>query len=65
MPRPQWARLYADLLEFEPYLVFGEYIGLVAEHPFTFSLTDTRPIRQKPFLYAREERQWLREYCEK
>ena len=65
VPEHEWHRYFADLLEFEDKLVFGSgHIGLVAEFPFTFHVHDARPIRARPQQFGKEQRAWLREYCQ-
>lgn len=61
-PKEMWPRLYQDLLRVEAGLVYGDAIGLVAEHPFRFTVEDGTPIRQKPRPLPARERQWVREY---
>ena len=51
-----WAKLFRDLLEFKPALVFGPgHIGLV-DMPFSFHVLDKCPIHECPIAYPREER---------
>jgi hypothetical protein len=61
-PEGMRPRLYQDLLRVEAGLVYGDAIGLVAEHPFRFAVEDATPIRQKPRPLPARERQWVREY---
>ena len=43
----------------------GSGIGLVPQFPFSFDMLDKRPIRQRPFPYAKEQREWLKQYMDK
>jgi hypothetical protein len=45
--------------------VYGDAIGEVTEFEFNFEVLDDSIIREKPIPYARNERQWINEYCEK
>ena len=51
IPREVLDKLFWDLLEFEPLLVFGPgHIGLV-DMPFSFHILDECPIRERPIAY--------------
>jgi hypothetical protein len=45
--------------------VYGDAIGEVTEFEFSFEVTDDTAIREKAIPYAREERQWIKDYCNK
>ena len=62
VPENQWHLYYRDLLRYERCLVWGDSIGLVPEYPFEFQVTDPQPFRQRPIMYSKRERDWLREY---
>ncbi len=54
-----------ELLPLERGLVFGDAIGLADRYPFTFKVNSMDPIRQRPIAYAKEEREWIRQYMTK
>ena len=62
VPRAEWHRYYNDLLEFEPYLVWGGSIGCCEEYPFHFEVDAKTPIRMKPTPLAKPAREWVRNY---
>jgi hypothetical protein len=65
LPPEHHLQAYQDLLVFERGLVYGDAIGEVVEFEFGFEIFDDSIIREKPIPYARNERQWIKEYCDK
>ena len=63
-PREVWAKLFRDLLEFEPSLVFGPGSIRLVDMPFSFHVVDKCPIREHLIAYPKGEQAWLHCYCE-
>lgn len=61
-PQSMWPKLFQDLLKVEGGLVFGDAIGLVEEFRFKFAVKNATPHREKPKPYAKDEREWIRNY---
>lgn len=64
-PDHLWKGYFADLLQFERGLVFGDAIGEVTDFEFRPDVVNEQPIREKPIPYARHEREWIRGYMSK
>ena len=62
VPRSEWGPFLRDLVVMEPSLVWGEVIGCAEKFPFRLQVEDQRPLRQKPIVYPRAEREWIARY---
>jgi hypothetical protein len=59
IPKTDWNRCFQDLVTIEEGLVFGDAIGKCDALPFTFEVENKEPIRSKPIMYAKAEREWI------
>jgi hypothetical protein len=46
--------MFWELLLYEPALVFGDSIGLCADYPIDFEVTNPEPLIMKPMPLARD-----------
>lgn len=65
MPKEHWSGLFKDLVSLESGLVFGDAIGKCTILPFSFKVTNDDPVRNKPIMYPKKERQWINEHMKK